>query len=462
MSVGMKTGLRLLLVLALFATSAEVRAQQGETALLQHQLQSWEHDYYELLGSRGLRGGPPMEHIYAVLENNLKEIIPAGTPAALLFYHHSADTLHSWLIRPGLPPMHGFRAVKAASLLQWQEELFSGLRADARNRGARIGGQTGTPSQMLQQPLQALTSVLFPEELRTTLDNLQHLLIIPALNISALPLYLLPAGKDGAPLSSMLSYSILPSFRRLYAVAEVYENKGYSPSDSIYWMPKPGAILSGDPAFPLSANPGFETLPGAAEEVTHISALTGISVLPRENLTPAWLLKKLGSEYGPDFYYLACHGVSDPVFPIDSSFLLLAPDAQHANGRLSAREIQAARGIDPEVYNTDRDAWVFLSACETGLGQTHDAGITGLARAFVLAGARNVWISLWPVDDRATARFMPLVMEELKKPAPFFPAENFRRAVERFRLLDPDPSHWAAFSLMGVPYPVYMQGLFAP
>jgi len=139
---------------------------------------------------------------------------------------------------------------------------------------------------------------------------------------------------------------------------------------------------------------------------------------------------------------------------------LLAADAQHPNGRLSAREIQAARGIDPEVYNTDRDAWVFLSACETGLGQTQDAGITGLARAFVLAGARNVWISLWPVDDRAAEVFMPLVMEELQKPAPFFPAENFRRAIERYRAIDSNPAHWAAYSLMGIPYPVQVAGLF--
>jgi hypothetical protein len=399
-----------------------------------------------------------MEHIYAVLGQNLKEIIPTGTQAALLFYHHSHDTLYSWLIRPGLPPALGYRKVKADSILQWQKELFHALRTDTRNRGARIGGQTTSPFQALQQPLLALTAVLFPTEWRTVVDSLRHLLIVPALNISALPLYLLPVGKDGAPLSSRLSYSILPSFRRLYAVAETYEQTRYFSTDTIRWLPKPGAVVCGDPAFPNDVNPGFDALPGAAEEVNRIGNLTGIRILPREQLTPAWLLQQLGSDNGPDFFYLACHGVSNAEFPIDSSFLLLAADALHPDGRLSAKEIQAARGIDPEVYNTDRDAWVFLSACETGLGQTHEAGITGLARAFVLAGARNVWISLWPVDDRATARFMPLVMEELQQPARFFPAENFRRAVERYRQLDPDPSHWAAFSLMGVPYPAHVPG----
>jgi MYXO-CTERM domain-containing protein len=48
-----------------------------------------------------------------------------------------------------------------------------------------------------------------------------------------------------------------------------------------------------------------------------------------------------------------------------------------------------------------------LSACETGVGDTSNAdGVFGLRRALVLAGAETQVLSLWKVDDEATAQLM--------------------------------------------------------
>jgi CHAT domain-containing protein len=51
--------------------------------------------------------------------------------------------------------------------------------------------------------------------------------------------------------------------------------------------------------------------------------------------------------------------------------------------------------------------WAVLSACNTGNGELHDGeGVLGLQRAFHIAGAHTVVMTLWPVDDRVTGRFM--------------------------------------------------------
>ena len=69
------------------------------------------------------------------------------------------------------------------------------------------------------------------------------------------------------------------------------------------------------------------------------------------------------------------------------------------DGRLVVREIQRDWELKAEL--------VTLSACETARGQyAGGEGFVGFTQALLLSGARSVCLSLWKVDDTATALLM--------------------------------------------------------
>jgi CHAT domain-containing protein len=116
----------------------------------------------------------------------------------------------------------------------------------------------------------------------------------------------------------------------------------------------------------------------------------------------------------------------------------LPPQAE--DGLLTAEDVSGMDLLDTEL--------VVLSACETGLGEVKvGEGVFGLRRAFVLAGAQTLVMSLWKVPDEATRELMRDFYAHLLAGRPR--AEALRAAQLALKARDPDPMVWGAFILQG-------------
>ncbi|MEO6166222.1 MAG: CHAT domain-containing tetratricopeptide repeat protein [Chitinophagales bacterium] len=91
---------------------------------------------------------------------------------------------------------------------------------------------------------------------------------------------------------------------------------------------------------------------------------------------------------------------------------------------------------------------VVLSACETGLGDIKgNEGVYGLQRAFKIAGAQNLVMSLWKVPDQATTEFMTAFYEDLFNHQSINDAYYHAQTVLKKKYRS-DPYKWAAWVLV--------------
>jgi CHAT domain-containing protein len=102
-----------------------------------------------------------------------------------------------------------------------------------------------------------------------------------------------------------------------------------------------------------------------------------------------------------------------------------------------------------DVMNLDMSKTdiVVLSACETGLGDNMAGeGVFGLQRAFQIAGAKSVVMSLWKVDDEATKELMVNFYRNWINSGNVDDA--FVLAQKAVRNKFPHPYYWGSFVLM--------------
>ena len=196
----------------------------------------------------------------------------------------------------------------------------------------------------------------------------------------------------------------------------------------------------------------LEPLPGTRRELTQISSVLGTDraeIVLGANATEQQIKALDLSKYS--VLAFATHGlVTGELQGLAEPALVLTPPMQPTeqdDGLLTVSEIAD--------LNLTAD-WVILSACNTaaGDGTPGATGLSGLARAFLYAGARSILVSHWPVRDDAAALLTVGTLEALENNPKIRRSEALRQSM--LNLIDSTeqpalqhPSAWAPFVIVG-------------
>lgn len=227
--------------------------------------------------------------------------------------------------------------------------------------------------------------------------------------------------------------------------------------------PKKDAFLLG---FPNYGGATIPALPGTKVEVEGISRIlktTGYQVtLPQQNDATESKIKSLN---GPAMVHIATHGyfLEDGAVgvasenakdnPLLRSGLLLAGASKTMSGEvlpnLESNDNGVLTAYEAMNLNLNGTNLLVMSACETGLGDVRAGeGVYGLQRAFIVAGAKALVMSLWKVDDAATQALMTNFYTNLSKGGSKLKA--FKQAQQQLMLKYKDPYYWGAFVMVGM------------
>ena len=193
----------------------------------------------------------------------------------------------------------------------------------------------------------------------------------------------------------------------------------------------------------------FTPLPGTKAEAKAIKATFpkgSITEYLQEEATEANLIKVKE----PNILHIATHGffINDNTIPnpmLKSGIALTGANISRklgkSNGIVTALKLS---GLD--LKGTDL---VVLSACETGVVDTNSTdSVSGLSKAFIQAGAKDIVMSLWSVDDQATKELMTSFYQEMKQ------NKNYAKALKAAKLKmiteNRHPFYWGSFVVSGL------------
>jgi len=209
-------------------------------------------------------------------------------------------------------------------------------------------------------------------------------------------------------------------------------------------------------------------LPGTLTEVKNISAIMDAKTWQYQSFLSAEAteanIKKMNS---PKIFHVATHGFfledikikddenegiasrSQRFNPLMRSGLLFAgAENTIRHEDIPGEEDGILTAYEAMNLNLDNTDIVVMSACETGLGEVKNGeGVYGLQRAFIVAGAQNLIMSLWKVNDETTMLLMSTFYNE------WFNGKSktdaFNAAIQQVKKDYPNPYFWGAFVMLG-------------
>ena len=214
---------------------------------------------------------------------------------------------------------------------------------------------------------------------------------------------------------------------------------------------------------------GFDYLPETLNEVADISdLLAGVmntTVYSGQKATESQF--KLLSRHSPSVIHISTHGfylkgkglkapffknlsLSSKITYKMSKCGLLFSGANNAWNGIYAQDVEEdciLTAAEVEKMDLSDTELVVLSACDTGLGDCESIdGVYGLSRAFKIAGAHTIVMTLWKVNDLVTKEFMCEFYGQIKEGLEYH--EAFRIAQQKLRLKYQDPLLWAPFVII--------------
>ncbi len=234
-------------------------------------------------------------------------------------------------------------------------------------------------------------------------------------------------------------------------------------------VPKKNAFLLGFPEYETTE---VSALPGTKVEIDGVSKIlktSGYQV--NQFMQKDATEKNVKTLKGPSLVHIATHGYflqdtdgSDgSVFgvhtenasnnPLLRSGLILAGAGKAITGTAGTDITSNDNGVltayEAMNLNLEGTSLVILSACETGLGDVKSGeGVYGLQRAFQVAGADALIMSLWKVDDAATQQLMTNFYTNWIKLGN--KQKAFKQAQLQLMTKYKEPYYWGAFVMMGM------------
>jgi len=323
--------------------------------------------------------------------------------------------------------------------IQFKASSLAGPIRDTVTRAlAEIRDPANAPVPAGEKPAMEVLSALLLEPLREFLPKEPASLVtfVPQGELFLVPFAALPFGAPGQTLLDHHTLTLTPSIELLQLAYE----RGRAIADE----GKGEILLVGNPSMPgYQSRPdrsaeSLSPLPGAEAEARHLATILKTEPLIGAAATEAAVAGRMEDAR---LLHFATHGLLEAESSYNQSLLssLAFAPSEGEDGFLTAKEVSRMKL---------KAGLAVLSACDTGRGAITGDGVVGLSRGFLTAGVATLVVSLWPVNDAATAVLMGRYYESIEAGAA--KAEALREAMLHAKSRFPESAMWAPFVHYGL------------